>query len=145
MIELPPSCLCRLFKFMCPILLQGATMQYLLIQCSVGVAWCESRFEVLGRGFSLERWSSPQRGSCIWDLTAQASGQALIRGSESAGSASRSVFPSIRRPATLLFPTLLHLCVYLQSADLSVLSLLRLRICSVPHTIRGRCLPSLSL
>lgn len=32
-------------------------------------------------------WSSPQKGSCIWDLTAQASGQALIRGSESAGSA----------------------------------------------------------
>lgn len=90
------------------------------------------------------RRSSPQKGSCIWDLTAQASGQALIKGSESAaGSATRSVFPSIRRPVTLLFSTLLHLCVYLQPADLSVPSLLCLRICSVPHTIRGRCLPSL--
>lgn len=90
------------------------------------------------------RRSSPQKGSCIWDLTAQASGQALIKGSESAaGSATRSVFPSIRRPVTLLFSTLLHLCVYLQPADLSVPSLFCLRICSVPHTIRGRCLPSL--
>lgn len=89
------------------------------------------------------RRSSPQKGSCIQDLTAQASGQALIKGSESAGSATRSVFPSIRRPVTLLFSTLLHLCVYLQPADLSVPSLLCLRICSVPHTIRGRCLPSL--
>lgn len=122
---------------MSPVLLTGASD-------SRGVVWCESRFEVLGLGFSWEWRSSPQKGSCIWDLTAQASGQALIRSSESSGSASCSVFPSVRHPATLSFSTLLHLCVYLQSADLSVPSLLRLRICSIPQTIRGRCLPSLS-
>lgn len=84
-------------------------------------------------------WASPQKGSCIWDLTAQASGQAVNPQAQPL-----SVFPSMRRSATLLFSTFLHLCVYLQPADLSVPSLLRLRICSVPHTIRGRCLPSLS-
>lgn len=48
--------------------------------------------------------------SCVGDLAAQASGQALIRECESTGSASRSVFPPfINSSATLLFSTLLHL------------------------------------
>lgn len=91
-----------------------------VIECGLGVAWCESSLKVLCLGFSFGQWSCPQKCSCVRDLTAQASGQTLIRGSESTGSASRSVLPSIGPSPTLLFSTLLHLCVYLQPADLSV-------------------------
>lgn len=103
---------------MSPVLLKGASH-------GRGVVWCESRFEVLGLGFSWEWRSSPQKGSCIWDLTAQASGQALIRSSESSGSASCSVFPSVyatpplsRSPLffTSVFICSLQICRFLPSS-----------------------------
>lgn len=82
--------------------------------------WPGASLKVLCMGFSFGQRSCPQKCSRVRDLTAQASGQALIRSCESKSSASRSVLPSIGPSPTLLFSTLLHLCVYLQPADLSV-------------------------
>lgn len=73
-------------------MIQDYYLRVCVMEYGLGVAWCESRFMVLCSGFRFGQWSSPQKRSYVGDLTAQASGQALIRGCESTGSASRSVF-----------------------------------------------------